>query len=673
MKSRDRRSWIKILTISWIIILLFSSGQSLAKEADDLDNLVREEVVINQPKIDDSIPESDLESPPQKDDSEAVSALPENLSDSDIQNDGNPTKNDEKPAEESVEISTVDLTATDIKVNIAQGSENKTQFTVSTVGCAGKTGISKVLFPAWTERNGQDDLLWYEGIRESNGEYSIRIDGKDHGFETGSYLVHTYIYGQSGEILKAVGNTCKLAESKPIISTTEVNNNCFKINISGLSNYFGVSSVVVPTWTEINGHDDLCWEKATFVGNDTWQATINIAAYKQSYDRFISHVYFIDKNGQQKFSGDIAKIIKNPFAEDPLEVSAQPDGDGSKFVISTQNCSSKPGIKWVDFAVWTNRNGQDEIRWYQGVRGANGEYQALVDIENHGFETGPFIIHTYIKGNNAENIAFSGFNFTLTKLNPTIEYDRAVLNNTFRIRIKNVGNENGVTAIMMPTWSRSNGQDDLRWEQATYIGNHTWEVTINLRNYNHIVDDFISHAYLVDKNGIMVFEKEASRTIKQDTATVYGFFNYPLEKKYKPNPSDPTDWFGPRWGDIHEGIDIPAPYYAPCYAVGNGIVEKAGYFMGYGRYVRIRTTDRYGESVSFFYGHLQEINVGVGQPVGKGQKIGSVGGSGYNGQGKYVDNAYGPHLHFGVIVNADDVCVNPEIWIDFHNPYSNGS
>ena len=130
---------------------------------------------------------------------------------------------------------------------------------------------------------------------------------------------------------------------------------------------------------------------------------------------------------------------------------------------------------------------------------------------------------------------------------------------------------------------------------------------------------------------------------------------------------------GPRWGDIHEGIDIPAPYYAPCYAVGNGIVEKAGYFMGYGRYVRIRTTDRYGESVSFFYGHLQEINVAVGQSVSMGQKVGSVGGSGYNAQGKYIDNAYGPHLHFGAIVNADYACVDPEIWIDFHNPYSNAN
>ncbi|MDO9493565.1 GBS Bsp-like repeat-containing protein [Acetobacterium sp.] len=673
IKSTDKKSWIKPLAICGILILLFSSSQILAQEADESDNLVKEEVVINQPKINDPALESDLTPDQGQENSEAVKETPENMSDSKTNEDPNLITDDQKSVEESTEILAISLDLNNIKVIVTQVAENKNQFTISTVDYAGKTGIGKVLFPTWTERNGQDDLRWYEGMRDSNGEYSITIDNKDHGFETGAYQIHTYIYGLQGETLKVINNTFDLAESKPAISTSEVANNSYKVNITGISNNTGIISVVVPTWTQVNGHDDLRWETATYVGNDTWQAIINIGDYKQSYDTFISHVYVMDKNGQQKYAGATEKIIKNLFAEDPLEVSAQQDGDGSKFVIRTENCSGKPGIKRVDFAVWTNRNGQDEIKWYQGVLGANREYQTVVDIENHGFETGPFTIHTYLRENSGEVITISGSSFTMPKLNPTIEYDKAVLNNTFKMRIRNVGNENGVAGIIFPTWSSSNGQDDARWESATYIGNHTWEATINLQNYNIIVDEFISHAYLVDKNGKMVFAKDSSRKILQNTATIYGFFNYPLDKNYKPNPSDPTDWFGPRWGDIHEGVDIPAPYYAACYAVGNGIVEKAGYFMGYGRYVRIRTTDRYGESVSFFYGHLQEINVAVGQPVGMGQKIGSVGGSGYNAQRTYIDDAYGPHLHFGAIANADDACVNPEIWIDFHNSYSNAN
>ncbi|WP_373485679.1 GBS Bsp-like repeat-containing protein [Acetobacterium malicum] len=662
-----KKSWKKQVIICWTIILFFSSGQITAQETIEVSG---KETMILEATAVLSDPEPEL----LKENREVTEDGSDgNISDEKTNQEDNLTTDQDESTEESTDIAVTALDINNVVIRIEPGVENKTQFMISTVGCAGKTGIGKVMFPTWSERKGQDDIHWYEGKLNSNGEYSFTVDIKDHGFETGDYHIHSYIYGLKGELAKNLTNTFSLGTPNPTITVGEVLNNEYKVRITGASNPQGVTGISFPTWSQIDGQDDLRWESGTYVGNDTWEATISIINYKRSYDTFITHAYVKNKEGQQTYSGDIEQVISNPFLQEPMEIKVQQDSDISKFSISTQNCSDKTGIKDVVFAVWSNRNGQDELKWYNGELGPDGEFYAYVDIENHGFETGSYIIHAYLRGIGGESIAFANSEFTKPSISPIIEYDKAVLNNTFKMRIKNVANENGVTGIMFPTWSRSNGQDDLRWEQATYIGNHTWEATINLQNYNIIVDEFISHAYLVDKSGKMVFAKDSSRKILQNTATIYGFFNYPLDKNYKPNASDPTDWFGPRWGDIHEGIDIPAPYYAPCYAVGNGVVEKAGYFMGYGRYVRIRTTDRYGESVSFFYGHLQEINVGVGQPVSKGQKVGSVGGSGYNAQRTYIDNAYGPHLHFGAIANADDACVNPEIWIDFHNPFSNAN
>lgn len=664
MKSTDRKSWKKILVICWIVFLFFSSGQIMAQEVTESagqENILPEETSIL----------ADPEQQPLKENSEVTEDTPENnILDLPTEEEKSITDEDQI-VEESPEMSATYLN--DLTVNVTPVEENKTQFIISTVGCAGKTGIGKVMFPTWTERNGQDEIRWYEGKINSNGEYSITVDNKDHGFETGEYHVHTYIYGVMGEVAKTYTTKYNLERPNPSISVGEVANNSYKVRVVGVSNPSGVVSVKFPTWSQVSGHDDLRWESGIYVGNDTWEATISINNYKCSYDRFITHAYVTDKDGQQKYIGAVEQIISNPFLTEPLEIKIQQDRDVSKFSISTQNCTAKTGVKSVVFAVWSNRNGQDELRWYEGELGPDGEFYAYVDIANHGFESGAFITHAYLRGTGGENIAFANSEFIMPTINPTIEYDNAVLNNIFKVRIKNVSNANGVSGIIIPTWSLTNGQDDVRWETATYIGNHTWEATINLRNYNIIVDEFVSHPYLIDQNGKYLFLKASTKKILQNTATVYGFFNYPLDKNYKPNASEPSDWFGPRWGDIHEGIDIPAPYYAACYAVGNGVIEKAGYFMGYGRYVRIRTTDRYGESVSFFYGHLQEINVAVGQSVSKGQKIGSVGGSGYNAQGKYIDNAYGPHLHFGAIVNADYACVDPEIWIDFHNPYSNAN
>jgi len=559
-----------------------------------------------------------------------------------------------------------------VTVKIIKDPLNPTRFTINTVGYAGKTGIGQVLFPTWSQTNGQDDIRWYQGILGSNGEYSVTVDIKDHGFETGDYTIHSYIYGLQGNIEAFQGNTYAQKTPSPTIEIDQkVVNNSYKIRIKGASNPKGVSNVYFPTWSQTNGQDDIRWVKGTYIGNDTWEGTVSLNDYNRSYDKFISHVYVNDKNGKGKFIGATEKIIVNPFKAQSLKIGVKKGNDSSQFTISTLNCNGKPGITGVSFPVWTSRNGQDEIEWFKGKLGSNGEYSATVDNENHGFETGPYTIHAYLVGNKGENIAFTGSSYTMEKTIPTIEYDKAVLNNIFKVRIKNVSSENGVASMVFPTWSNSNGQDDIRWEQGTYIGNHTWEATINLRNYNIIVDDFITHAYFTDKNGKQMMAQNSVKSILQNTSTVYGDFDYPLNFDYQSNPNDPTDWFGPRWGSIHEGIDVPAPRYAKCYAVGNGVIEKAGYFMGYGRYVRIRTTDRYGESVSFFYGHLQQINVSVGQTVTKGQLVGSVGGSGYDANGNYSDYAYGEHLHFGAIANADWECVNPEIWIDFHNPYSN--
>lgn len=664
IRGRDKRNWKKQAIIFGICILFFSSGQILAqevRESSDQEIPLPAETAI----LSDSEQQLLKENKDGPQDKTPLDSQPEE--DQKLSND------QEQSVEEATDIAVTTEDINNIVISIESEIENKTQFTISTVGCAGKSGITKVMFPTWSERKGQDDIHWYEGKLNSKGEYSFTVDIKDHGFETGDYHIHSYIYGLKDAVAKTLTNRFALGTANPAITLGEVVDNQYRVRIMGLSNPQGVTGVSFPTWSQVDGQDDIRWESGTYVGNDTWEATISINNYKRSYDTFISHVYMTTKDGQKKYSGAIKKVINNPFLEEAAVIKVRQDFQVSQFSISTENCANKTGVKDVLFAVWSNRNGQDELKWYKGQRGSDGEFYAYVDIANHGFETGPYFIHSYLRGIGGENIAFASSEFIKPGINPTIEYDQAVLNNTFKIRIKNVANENGVTGIMFPTWSRSNGQDDLRWEQATYVGNHTWEATINLRNYNIIVDEFISHAYLVDKNGKMIFSKNSGRKVLQNTATIYGFFSYPLDKNYQPNPSDPTDWFGPRWGDIHEGVDIPAPYYAPCYAVGNGVVEKAGYFMGYGRYVRIRTTDRYGESVSFFYGHLQEINVAVGQSVSKGQKIGSVGGSGYNGQGKYVDNAYGPHLHFGAIANADVACVDPEIWINFHNPYSNAN
>ena len=100
--------------------------------------------------------------------------------------------------------------------------------------------------------------------------------------------------------------------------------------------------------------------------------------------------------------------------------------------------------------------------------------------------------------------------------------------------------------------------------------------------------------------------------------------------------------FGPRWGRLHAGIDLPLSIGTPLRAADGGRVAIAGPTGGYGNYICIQHTG----SLSTCYGHQSRIGVSVGQSVSQGQVIGASGNTG---------NSTGPHLHFEVRVNGSPV------------------
>lgn len=81
----------------------------------------------------------------------------------------------------------------------------------------------------------------------------------------------------------------------------------------------------------------------------------------------------------------------------------------------------------------------------------------------------------------------------------------------------------------------------------------------------------------------------------------------------------------------HLGTDYAAPYGTPILAVGDGVVEKAGWGAGNGNFVKIRHNGTYSTQ----YLHMRKILVRNGQRVTQGQTIGEVGSTGL---------ATGPHV-----------------------------
>ena len=137
-----------------------------------------------------------------------------------------------------------------------------------------------------------------------------------------------------------------------------------------------------------------------------------------------------------------------------------------------------------------------------------------------------------------------------------------------------------------------------------------------------------------------------------------GYYNFDGQSKKRAFLASPmefsrvTSTFGMRlhpflhaW-KMHEGVDYGAPIGTPIRAVGDGVIDFAGWQNGYGNVVEIR----HSIHRSTLYAHMSRIDVKRGQHVEQGQHIGAVGATGW---------ATGPHLHFEVRV--DGVQENPTI------------
>jgi len=105
----------------------------------------------------------------------------------------------------------------------------------------------------------------------------------------------------------------------------------------------------------------------------------------------------------------------------------------------------------------------------------------------------------------------------------------------------------------------------------------------------------------------------------------------------------------------HNGQDYVRPHGEPMYAVEDGIVlEVNNHPKGFGKHLRFLSTtkDTKGYQREWTYGHCHTIFVEIGDVVTAGQKIATMGNTGFVVSGAtpfWKNNPYaGTHLHLGV-------------------------
>lgn len=182
-----------------------------------------------------------------------------------------------------------------------------------------------------------------------------------------------------------------------------------------------------------------------------------------------------------------------------LTIRHQNAGSG-KFDVIVSNLSNSSGIRAVKLPVWTEENGQDDLRWYTATKQANGTYKVTIDRKDHKNGVGTYHVHLYYEDASGKGIgvATARTSFAATgkisvqNLNPSA--------GTFDIIIQQVSSPQAIKSVMVPVWTSEGGQDDIRWYAATRQADGTYKVSINKANHKNGSGDYHIHLYYEYQN-----------------------------------------------------------------------------------------------------------------------------------------------------------------------------
>ena len=345
----------------------------------------------------------------------------------------------------------------------------------------GGSDLAKVWFPTWSQKNGQDDLQWYEARKQADGSWTYSVLLSRHN-TTGTYFIHAY--GNSKQNL--VAHTTAYVEKIPgpeMKAAVSADGRYLDVTLTGRSD---LSRVWFPTWSQDNGQDDLRWYEAVKQTDGSWTCRVPLSNHGSTGTYFI-HAYGNDKKNLVAHTTAYVEKIPGP------EMKAAVSADGRYLDVTL---TGRSDLSRVWFPTWSQDNGQDDLRWYEAVKQTDGSWTCRVPLSNHG-STGTYFIHAY--GNDKKNLV--AHTTAYVEKIPGPEMKAAVSADGRYLDVTLTG-RGDLSRVWFPTWSAVNGQDDLRWYEAVKQADGSWTCRVPLANHKNAGGYFI-HAYGNDKRNLV--------------------------------------------------------------------------------------------------------------------------------------------------------------------------
>ncbi|RSJ94979.1 GBS Bsp-like repeat-containing protein [Streptococcus cristatus] len=396
------------------------------------------------------------------------------------------------------------------KLTIANNNPKTGTFDVIVSEVSSPQGVREVLLPTWSHEQGQDDIIWHKAQRQSDGTYKFTVRSSEHKNSVGDYSVHLYYIQNDGKLVGVGGTMTKVSVAKPEGKLTIANNNpktgTFDVIVSEVSSPQGVREVLLPTWSNENGQDDIIWHKAQRQSDGTYKFTVRASEHKNSVGDYSVHLYYVQNDGKLVGVGGTTTKVSVAKPEGKLTIANNNPKTGT-FDVIVSEVSSPQGVREVLLPTWSNENDQDDIIWHKAQKQSDGTYKFTVRASEHKNSVGDYSVHLYYVQNDGKLVGVGGTTTKVSVAKP--EGKLTIANNnpktgTFDVIVSEVSSPQGVREVLLPTWSHENGQDDLIWHKAQKQSDGTYKFTVRSSEHKNSVGDYSVHLYYIQNDGKLV-------------------------------------------------------------------------------------------------------------------------------------------------------------------------
>ena len=368
-------------------------------------------------------------------------------------------------------------------------------------------GLKEVLVPSWSLENGQDDLIWHKATRQADGSYRVTIKASDHKNSTGNYRADAYMVDDSNNRFYLTEKVVEVRQSRPTASLTIENNNVstgsFDAVIRNVVAPNGVKEILVPSWSLENGQDDLVWHKANRQSDGSYRVTIKASDHKNSLGNYRADLYVVDNDNNRHY---VTETIVNVKHDKPTGIISVVNNnkDTGTFDVIIKDVYSPKGVRAVQVPTWSDKEGQDDLRWYEAARQANGDYKVSVKASDHKNSTGKYHVHLYYIQNDGSRIGIGTTTTDVEFRNATTKTQAAIknvnaTNGTYTVAVDQAPQGRQIKNIRVAAWSKAH-QENLYWYSATPTGMHT-EITVSANNHGNEAGNYTTHVYVDYKDG----------------------------------------------------------------------------------------------------------------------------------------------------------------------------